>query len=389
MLYSGKEALRALIASGIRSIFCYCAHPRVATWRPDFSFETDLIPDWVMTTFRELASKNPFGPNGRVRLGFAIDPVFVSAGKLKDIFAEVRAEGAHLITSHVTRVGMLGKTFYPQRLYLVYGMSRADYVLYGLDIPSAVQTMAKNGLLGPDVLLSHANHTTSEELDQLKNAGVHLSSTPITEMQMGHGNPICLLPDSFGLSSLGVDSHSICSSYLPNQMLTVLQSSRARRFDELMARRQWDASVGPTAEDVYNLGTIHGARAAGLEKEVGSLEVGKKADIVIFDGQTPSMVSASEHDPVTAIVFHSSVRDIRAVIIDGVIRKDAFSLTRISIPKDLDTKRGSEGEEESLEWEKVAVELDRSRKHLKLKIDKVDQEVARQGLMRAIRENFL
>lgn len=68
-----------------------------------------------MTTFRELASKNPFGPNGRVRLGFAIDTGFVSAGKLKDIFAEVRAEGVHLITSHATRIAMLGKICCPRR----------------------------------------------------------------------------------------------------------------------------------------------------------------------------------------------------------------------------------------------------------------------------------
>lgn len=67
------------------------------------------MPDWIMTTFRELASKTPFGPNGRVLLGFAIDTGFVPTGKLKEIFAEVRAEGVHLITSHATRVAMLGK----------------------------------------------------------------------------------------------------------------------------------------------------------------------------------------------------------------------------------------------------------------------------------------
>ncbi|KFY81290.1 hypothetical protein V500_11551 [Pseudogymnoascus sp. VKM F-4518 (FW-2643)] len=358
-----KEALRALVASGVRSIFCYCAHQRVATWRPDFNFEKDLIPEWVMTTFRELASKNPFGPNGRVRLGFAIDTGFVSAGKLKDIFAEVRAEGVHLITSHATRIAML-------------------------DTPSAVKIMANDGLLGPDVLFSHANHTTSEELQQIKRAGAHLSSTPITEMQMGHGNPICLLPDFFEVSSLGIDCHSVCSSYLPSQMLTVLQSSRARRFDDLTAKNQWDASVGPTVEDVYNLGTIKGAFAAGLAEEVGSLEVGKKADIVIFDGRTPSMISVSEHDPISAIVFHSSVRDIQTVIIDGVVRKDGFSLTKTPIAKDLDIKEGSVAEEGSLAWEAIAVELDRSRKRMKEKSETVDQDVARDGLIRAFLENF-
>ena len=248
--------------------------------------------------------------------------------------------------------------------------------------------MAENGLLGPDILFSHANHTTTEELNQLKNAGAHLSSTPITEMQMGHGNPICLLPDFFGISSIGVDCHSVCNSYIPSQLLTVLQSSRARRFDDLTAKNQWDASVGPTAEDVYNLGTIKGARAAGLVNEVGSLEVGKKADIVVFDGRTPSMISVSEYDPVTAIVFHSSIRDIRTVIIDGVIRKDAFLLAKTSIPKDLDVKGGSESEQELVGWDEIAVALDRSRKQIGLKLETIDQEVARDGLIREFLANF-
>ena len=71
---------------------------------------------------------------------FAIDRSFASASK-KKILAEVRAEGIHLIASHVTHAAILDKTFRPQCPYFVHYMSRADYLLYGLDIPSAVQTM--------------------------------------------------------------------------------------------------------------------------------------------------------------------------------------------------------------------------------------------------------
>jgi hypothetical protein len=67
------EALRATIGSGIRSIFGYCPTPRVAQWTPEFKLEPDMLPPWVMKTFDKLASLNPFGPSGRVRLGFAFD----------------------------------------------------------------------------------------------------------------------------------------------------------------------------------------------------------------------------------------------------------------------------------------------------------------------------
>jgi hypothetical protein len=108
-LLLGKEAIRATVASGVRSVLCYCAHPRVTSWKPELTFEKEWFPDWVMATFRELASMQPFGPNGQVRLGFALDVALVPPRVLKDVFDEVRALGAHLITSHETRSRMLDR----------------------------------------------------------------------------------------------------------------------------------------------------------------------------------------------------------------------------------------------------------------------------------------
>ena len=72
------------------------------TWQPELRFDKDMLPDWIMATFRELSAKQPFGPNGRVSLGFAIDPGFCSQDELRQVFAEARLSGAHLITSHGT-----------------------------------------------------------------------------------------------------------------------------------------------------------------------------------------------------------------------------------------------------------------------------------------------
>ncbi|KAF2009633.1 Metallo-dependent hydrolase [Aaosphaeria arxii CBS 175.79] len=355
-----KEALRALVASGVRAVFCYCAHPRVETWHPELQFDKDMLPDWVMETFKELSTKQPFGPNGRVRLGFAIDPGFCSQHELKQVFAEARSNGAHLITSHGTKVAML-------------------------DMPSTIDVLAKSELLGPDVLISHANATTKEELSKLKESGVHLSSTPITEMQMGHGHPLCLMPYFNGLSSLGVDCHSVSNCFLPNQMITALQASRARIFEQAQAKREWDATVGPTVENAYNLGTIFGARAAKLDHEIGSLKVGKKADIIIFSEKTPTMVLASACDPVAAIVLHSSVRDVETVIVDGIIRKENCSLLKTSLPKGLGA---DDGEERPLSWSELASELVQSSTELKKKTDAVDEDTARDGLIRAFLEDL-
>lgn len=325
----------------------------------------------------------PFGPNGRVRLGFAIDAALAPSSILTDVFDEVRALGAHLITSHETRIRMLDSKHPARNLTISFSCPEATVPrLICVDVPSAVKVLSDNNLLGPDVLLSHANHTDSNERKCILVAGAHISSTPVTEMQMGHGDPIALQPDIFGSSSLGIDCHSICSSFMPTQMLTLLQSSRARRYTDLMEKNQWDASIGPTVEDVFNLGTILGAKSIGLEDEIGSLQVGKKADLVIFDAKTPAMLSVSKRDPIAGIVLHSSVRDIRTVIVDGIIRKENSSLSSILAPSNLCVKGGVSQQGERLTWDDVAAEVEKSREGIQRKVDiTVDEDKARDGLI--------
>ena len=80
-------------------------------------------------------------------------------------------------------------------------------------------------------------------------------------------------------------------------------------------------TVGYSAEEAFNLATIRGAHAMKMAEQIGSIAEGKLADLVIFDANTPSMICASVHDPVAAIILHSSPADVDMVIIDGVIQK--------------------------------------------------------------------
>lgn len=68
-----------------------------------------------------------------------------------------------------------------------------------------------------------------------------------------------------------------------------------------------------------------------MEADIGSIEVGKKADIVLFDALSPSMYCAAQQDPVMAIVLHSSIRDVDTVIVDGVVRKRAGNLLPVQV----------------------------------------------------------
>ncbi|KAJ6608516.1 hypothetical protein B0H10DRAFT_2067845 [Mycena sp. CBHHK59/15] len=337
------SALSATVSSGIRSFFCYCPTPRIASWAP-FQMSDNLLPEWVSTQLADLAAKQPFG-DGRVRLGFGFDGFFLPKEVVVGLFEQVRAIGVKLITSHYVRNAVTG-----------------NHSLVGL--------LASYGLLAPDILLSHATGATSEDAAQIAVAHAHVSSTPDTELQMALGAPVCFRADLQPHASLGVDCHSSAGGGVLAQMHLALQSARGTHNEAFVREGKVPRAVNVTAEAAFNLGTIMGARAVGMGAEVGSIAVGKLADLVIFDGESPAMVCAGTHDPVAAVVLHASVRDIDTVIVDGRIRKSGGKLVAVQVGG------------KTMEWADVAKELQRGRVGLQDKIDKLDMEGARKATIK-------
>ena len=77
----------------------------------------------------------------------------------------------------------------------------------------------------------------------------------------------------------------------------------------------------------FEMATINGARALGLDRELGSLRAGKKADLVVFDFRRPHLAPAS--DPVGALVHGAHGRDIDMVMVDGRIVVDGGAATQV------------------------------------------------------------
>ena len=68
-----------------------------------FELDPNLLQDFVMQTFHELAELAPFGPSGRVEFGFGFDGLWLPKDILTKVFGEVRAAGSKLITTHSMR----------------------------------------------------------------------------------------------------------------------------------------------------------------------------------------------------------------------------------------------------------------------------------------------
>ncbi|KAJ5725580.1 uncharacterized protein N7483_006937 [Penicillium malachiteum] len=353
------NGVEATIASGIRSIFCYTPTNRIKSWKPELvpADLDDWFGDWVQNQFNDLARSAPWADD-RVRLGLAFDGYFLPKDVVIGLHGQARKAGVQVITTHC-----------------VHG--------YPCD-SSLVDLLDSYGLLGPDILLSHATNLTDSDVKKLVKANAWISSTPETELQMGLGNPMCLREDCAGISSLGIDCHSNNTSDIPTQMRMVLQNARARKNDPIVAQGKHPRSLDLSAQDAFRLGTIQGARAIGMDKQIGSIEVGKLADLVIFDGQTPGMICAAEEDPVAAIILHSSIRDIDMVIVDGRICKQNGSLVPVDFKPTLDEVNIAE---QRVDWCTIAQQLLASRKRVQAAIVKAgadDFEHQVSGTMRML-----
>lgn len=287
-----NAALSATISSGIRSIYCYCPTGKVKTWKP-FEMEEELLPAWLFQQLTSLCNTSPFA-NGRVTMGFAFDSFYLPKDVVVNIFNQVRGLGIKTITSHYVPSLLPGST---------------------------VDLLESYGLLEKDILLSHATPLNDSDAQKLQRVGASIASTPDTELQMGHGWPVCFQENARSISSLGIDCHSNNTGSIVAQMKVGLQAERARRNGRVHEAGKIPAKVQVSAQDAFQLGTIGGARAIKMSDQIGSLEEGKIADLVIWDTLSPAMICAAEEDPIGAIILHSAPSDIDAVIVDGQFRK--------------------------------------------------------------------
>ncbi|EWM17893.1 amidohydrolase family protein [Kutzneria sp. 744] len=175
----------------------------------------------------------------------------------------------------------------------------------------AVARLADAGLLGPDLHFVHGNAATDDELRMLVDAGCGLTATPPVESMMGHGAPVFgRFLSAGGAPALGVDVVINSSADMFEQMRAALWLERLRGLP---------LAAGP----LLRAASSDGARAIGLGDVVGSLQVGKRADIVLVDGfghLPPDLVAGG-------IVATAGVSDVRTVLVDGrVVKRDGLLL---------------------------------------------------------------
>lgn len=166
------------------------------------------------------------------------------------------------------------------------------------------------GLLGPNVLLAHVVDVDDAEIDAIARAGATTVMCPPASLKMGSRTVhTARLPELVARGicvSLGTDAAN------NSNLLDPLRSVYLAAVLYKDARGSTD--VVP-AEQALELGTLHGARALGLERDLGSIEAGKKADLVLFTTRRPEWRAL--FNPVNALVYAADGRSAHTVVVDG------------------------------------------------------------------------
>jgi len=164
------------------------------------------------------------------------------------------------------------------------------------------------GLLGPDVLLAHCGGLSMEEVGILKETGTSVSHCPRARSIMSRRCPVVELLDAGVTVALGSDGSAPDRTFDMFADMRVAQTLQRHHFH--------DGRYMPPGK-VLEMATIDAAKALGLEKEIGSLEVGKRADIILVNlrGAHTTPVFMVPH----RVVYEAYGHDVDTVIVDGEV----------------------------------------------------------------------
>jgi 5-methylthioadenosine/S-adenosylhomocysteine deaminase len=190
--------------------------------------------------------------------------------------------------------------------------------------PGVVAWLESIGALGPRILAAHSVHLSADEIAIMARRGMSVSHNPVSNMFLGDGiAPIVELLAAGVNVALGTDG---AASNNTQDMFEVLKMSSLLQ----RVRLQDGGAVPPT--QALRMATINGAKALGLEDRIGSIEVGKRADLVILDLRA-SAHTVAVHDVVSQLVYCARASDVETVMVDGEILIAHGAPTRIDEPR--------------------------------------------------------
>ena len=190
--------------------------------------------------------------------------------------------------------------------HLGWGETETQIVqqLHGL---SPCQYLHDHGLLSEDVIVAHCYALDEDDAVRFASSGAHLAHCPLMNSVRGYIAPALDFHDQGVNVSLGID----------NMFGDYFDVIRACLLMARVKRNNPTAMLAPLALEMATMG---GARALGRQADLGSIEVGKKADLVVIDYRRFGLIPTL--DPVQNLVYHAHASNVDTVIVDGSVVVD-------------------------------------------------------------------
>ncbi|WP_304340167.1 amidohydrolase [Metaclostridioides mangenotii] len=258
----------------------------------DLGIHKELIEDVeiVEKDLRRLFDKYHNSDNGRIKLCVAPSSMWAISEEMGRMLWKIVKDYDSYFTVHLSETD--------------FARNKTKEIHGEIDI----KLLEKWDILGPEVVAVHCVCVDDEDIEMLKKYDIKVSHNVASNMYLASG--VAPVPEMLkaGINvSLGLDGAASNNSQdmVELMKLTALQH-KVNNCDPLAI----------SAEKVLEMATIEGARTLRMEDEIGSLEIGKKADLIVFN----SMISPKSiplHNPVSTLVYSSTMDNIETVIVDG------------------------------------------------------------------------
>ncbi|MGQ4435717.1 amidohydrolase family protein [Streptomyces sp. SAS_260] len=224
--------------------------------------------------------------------------------------------------------------------------------VWGATNDDGIRLMHEHGFMTPETVYVHASTLSADSYQRIAATGGSVSVSTESEQSAGQGYPTTWAVRSHDIPvSLSMDTSVWWSGDLFSAMRTTLGADRAREHLEAHAEGETVTHVALRAEQVVEWATRGGARALGREQDLGSIEEGKKADLVLLKNDH-SPVSFPVLNPYGHVAFQAQRGDVHTVIVDGRVVKHEHRLldtdlaaVRRTVERTVDHLRSTMGED--------------------------------------------
>jgi len=204
--------------------------------------------------------------------------------------------------------------------------------VWGATNDDGIRLVHENGFATPQNIYVHASTLSADSYHRIAATGGSVSVSTESEQSAGQGYPSTWTLRSYDIPiSLSMDTSVWWSGDLFSAMRATLGADRSRDHLEAHAKGETVTNSRLRAEQVVRWATRGGAQALGLDSAVGSLEAGKKGDVVLIRNES-SPVMFPLVNPYGQVAFQAQRGDVEAVVVNGVVVKRGHRLVGADLP---------------------------------------------------------